>query len=286
MNQIAFFEEVVNSDICPENFESIYNSFINFQNDALLTLKEFHRVCEKNKIPYQLAFGSLLGVIRDSGQIPWDYDIDVLVPYSSKNDLINALKTDLSEDYYFYCPENNDECRHVIMRLAPKTYRTEVLHVDVFYFVGSPNSNFERKRFAKSIKKLSHSHFLKLVKPVEESAGNVKYLLSLLKGKITVSLISVSKLREEYNDLCNKYPISASEYCVEADSFADLYEIPTKYLLNTKLIKTGIGEFRISNYYKELLMIWYRDYMNIPPLESRIKEVLHNMKRLAYFEKI
>lgn len=59
------------------------------------TLIEFHRVCEKSNIEYELAYGSLLGAIRDNGQIPWDYDIDVFVAFKDKERLIETLKKNL-----------------------------------------------------------------------------------------------------------------------------------------------------------------------------------------------
>lgn len=285
MNMEEFVNEAVAYKDCPPNFKEVYNKFRKYQNEALNTLKEFHRVCEKNNIPYQLAFGSLLGVVRDGGQIPWDYDIDVMVPYSSKEDLINALKKDLDDNYYFYCPENNERCRHVMMRLAPKGYRTEALHVDVFYYVGTPNDEEQRRQFVKEIERVSELHYLRLVKPIEESTGNIKIMLSICKDKIPALFVSVKKLRSKYNELCQSYPISESDICVEADSFADWYEIPKEYLIKTELMDTQIGTFRVSSSYKELLTIWYRDYMSVPPIENRIREVVRNTKRLIYFDK-
>lgn len=285
MNMEEFVNEAVACKDCPPNFKEVYNKFRKYQNEALNTLKEFHRVCEKNNIPYQLAFGSLLGVVRDGGQIPWDYDIDVMVPYSSKEDLINALKKDLDDNYYFYCPENNERCRHVMMRLAPKGYRTEALHVDVFYYVGTPNDEEQRRQFVKEIERVSELHYLRLVKPIEESTGNIKIMLSICKDKIPALFVSVKKLRSKYNELCQSYPIPESDICVEADSFADWYEIPKEYLIKTELMDTKIGTFRVSSSYKELLTIWYRDYMSVPPIENRIREVVRNTKRLIYFDK-
>ena len=124
MNSQEFLKEVLNSEICPSNFEIIYKSFLKYQKAAIDTLNEFHRVCEENKIQYQLAYGSLLGAIRDNGQIPWDYDVDVFVPFEEKDRLITSLKRDLDDKYYFYCPEVDSKCRHFVMRLAPKKYRT------------------------------------------------------------------------------------------------------------------------------------------------------------------
>ena len=43
-------------------------------------LKEFDAFCKENNIRYFLAYGTLLGAIRYKKFIPWDDDVDVLVP--------------------------------------------------------------------------------------------------------------------------------------------------------------------------------------------------------------
>ena len=163
MNAEEFLREALESDACPENFTEIYREFQTYQTAALSTLTELHRVCEINHVNYQLAYGSLLGVIRDGGQIPWDYDIDVIVPYEEKEALIQALEKDLDPGYYYYCPEKNKHCRHMIMRLAPVEYKTEAIHVDVFFLIGSPEDPQERRDFEVLVRRISVRRYGKLV---------------------------------------------------------------------------------------------------------------------------
>lgn len=46
---------------------------------AVSLMEDITRELHKNKITYQLAFGTLLGIIRDGDLIPWDDDIDIAV---------------------------------------------------------------------------------------------------------------------------------------------------------------------------------------------------------------
>lgn len=286
MKAEQFLEEVLTSSHCPEGFDAIYPEFQKYQKAALDTLNEVHRVCELNGINYQLAFGSLLGAIRDGGQIPWDYDIDVFVPYSEKMLLVEALKKDLDERFYFYCPEVDKRCRHLIMRVAPKEYCTEALHVDVFYYVGVPSDPQEREAVVDLIQKTARVKFAKRVKTREEAAGSFRNYLYLWKQKVKHSFTNLKKLQKEYDQVCQKYPISDVDYVVSADWFAGKYLFPKELFMNSELITIETGTFRISSDYKKMLTILYKDYEKVPALESRIKEVQDNYKRLRFFDKI
>lgn len=284
MTSEEFLKEVLSSPLCPDNFEKIYKEFRKYQKITMDTLIEFHRVCEKSNIEYELAYGSLLGAIRDNGQIPWDYDIDVFVAFKDKERLIETLKKELDDKYYFYCPEVNQKCRHVIMRLAPKGYRSEALHVDVFYYVGTPNSVEERKLHIEQIKRTAHTRYCKLVNCKEEAGGNVKKYIRLMLDKMKYSMKKIEDLKNEYEKLCQMYPIDKSDYLVSADVFADWYEFPRILFEETELFHTVDGTFRIPKQYAELLTLVYKDYMNIPDLDTRIREVMTHFNYLKFME--
>jgi len=46
----------------------------------LEVLAGFDRLCRRHALTYYLAYGTLLGAVRHGGYIPWDDDIDVMMP--------------------------------------------------------------------------------------------------------------------------------------------------------------------------------------------------------------
>ena len=50
------------------------------QQEELRIISCFADYCDANNLTYYLAYGSLLGAVRHEGFIPWDDDVDVLMP--------------------------------------------------------------------------------------------------------------------------------------------------------------------------------------------------------------
>lgn len=55
-------------------------------------LKLFHNFCIENHIRYFISHGTLLGAIRYKGFIPWDDDVDLLVPRKDYDRLISIFQ--------------------------------------------------------------------------------------------------------------------------------------------------------------------------------------------------
>lgn len=60
--------------------------------EELKVLLAFDRLTRKHEIRYSLAYGTLLGAIRHKGFIPWDDDVDVIVPRPDYERLLSLIR--------------------------------------------------------------------------------------------------------------------------------------------------------------------------------------------------
>lgn len=74
---------------------------------------EIERVCERHGLQMMVAYGSVLGAIRHNGFIPWDDDMDLLMPRDDYDRLINDYADELPGNYKIYAPnsKNGPICR-------------------------------------------------------------------------------------------------------------------------------------------------------------------------------
>ena len=73
-------------------------------------LEQFNKLCEENNLAYSIAYGTMLGEVRHGGFIPWDNDIDVIMPRDDYERLVSLRYREgkyeiknyrYSSDYYY-----------------------------------------------------------------------------------------------------------------------------------------------------------------------------------------
>ena len=71
------------------------------QGVLLSMMKDIHFVCEKYSLTYFLGGGSCLGAVRHKGFIPWDDDIDVIMPRTDYDRLPELLNAEFPDKYFY-----------------------------------------------------------------------------------------------------------------------------------------------------------------------------------------
>lgn len=84
-------------------------------------LKVVNDICRRNKIPYWLSSGTLLGAIRHGGFIPWDDDIDIEILYKDRKKFIRACKKELPQNLCIQYHGTDQEYFLNILKIRDKT---------------------------------------------------------------------------------------------------------------------------------------------------------------------
>lgn len=125
------------------------------QNFELDILKDFHEFCVSNNIRYSLDGGTLIGAIRHKGFIPWDDDIDVVLPRPDYEKLCSLYQ---SEKYRLKCFQNDKNCYLGFARIYDFKYTTfdtrypwckdknVGLWIDIFPADGAPDNEDELQK--------------------------------------------------------------------------------------------------------------------------------------------
>ena len=108
----------------------------------LRLLKAFHAICEERGLRYWLDAGTLLGAVRHGGFIPWDDDVDVLMPREDYLEFCRAAPEALPPDMFFQSPESDpgfvcpwvkirDRYSHLVEATGPYPY-SQAIFIDIF----------------------------------------------------------------------------------------------------------------------------------------------------------
>lgn len=87
------------------------------QSKQLEILKEIDRVCRKHAIPYYLSSGTLIGVVRHHGFIPWDDDIDIFMHWEYAEKLI-AMQDEFQDKYFVQSRRTDRNFPATLMRVC------------------------------------------------------------------------------------------------------------------------------------------------------------------------
>ena len=101
--------------------------------------KEIDKICKDNDIDYFMAGGTLIGVVRHKGFIPWDDDMDILMTRDNFHKFIKACETDIPKNRVLECQELNHNYHNAVARYTScensAIHSTQIVHDDAAGFV-------------------------------------------------------------------------------------------------------------------------------------------------------
>ena len=113
---------------------------------ALLDMyKDVAALCKKENLTIMLCGGSCLGAVRHHGFIPWDDDLDVMMPRKDYDQLIRLLAQGaLGEKYEYSAPNKKTDSANVWLKIYRKNSYTWITFCPQFLLLFLQGCSFLR----------------------------------------------------------------------------------------------------------------------------------------------
>ena len=240
-------------------------------------LKVVHKFCEDNGLRYSMAYGTLLGAVRHKGFIPWDDDIDLLMPRPDFEKFVATFGRGKVERYR--CLYNTDDeygSFHHFFAKVQDTHTVSLqgddsvyrfgINLDIFPVDGKPENVEAQRRFERKLS--SYAHRLNICGTRFDLLNFHQPLFTKLEAHIFGAEHWVKKCRE----MMLQYPFENSRYAGAVSVLHNgLREVFDRTLFEdyTTLEFEGC-RFRAFTRWDEFLRQQYDDYMQLPPVGKRL----------------
>lgn len=249
------------------------------QNESLEILKDVHSFCVANNIIYSVAYGTLIGTIRHKGFIPWDDDIDIIMPRAEYERFCQIF---CSEHYKLTCRSQYDNCLLAFARVyddkrtqcdavAPWICKDAGVFIDVFPI---DYVSDDEKKFKQQYKILQK--YWKNSATARAALGRFrkdkpwKFNAKLIVKKL---LYPGSYFAKRYIDkqmhLLEIYTETKTNHWSQLGCL-DSYEYHNSSdFTSTLLLPFEDMEVMVLNGYDRVLTECFGNYMELPPVEKR-----------------
>lgn len=245
-------------------------------------MKDFHDFCCANQIEYFVGYGTLLGTIRHKGFIPWDDDLDVIMPRKDYQRLVEIynkrespyrLKDVNTDARYPYSFAKIYDSRTKLVETLYHEYQMGI-YIDVFPLDLWPSDE-------KVIRKIDFWNNVSKIKAYRIGKEHgLKKNIALLLLKLFFCGVTLKRALEKKIDLAEhseKDQAFMGNVC--SGFYGEAEKLKAEWLSGSTAMEFEHIVVNVPVHYDEILTHIYGDYMTPPPLN---KQVTHHSNE-AFF---
>ena len=230
----------------------------------LLMMDEVDSFCREHNIRYSLTCGTLIGAIRHKGFIPWDDDLDIMMPLP---DMIKFKNTFVSESLRYVDVDVDNSYQYSFSRIESlKTYtyiwpfyHSFGLSIDLYPILGLPKRNIEIDKFFFAARKKLHKRVF-----FDKWEGKMKRFSPVRNWS------KATEWNKLYRDFMFQFPYGETGRFYHMGGCPNWAAVLDHDFFNDFIDVDFEGRrYRSILQYDEFLTNGYGDYMQLPPESER-----------------
>ena len=248
-------------------------------------LKFYDEICRKEHLTYYLAYGTLLGAVREHGFIEWDDDVDVWMPREDYDKFNNTFSQYQNRKYFlqnyktdkeFPIPEITRICVNGTYKW-PEGCEGNAFHTGMFIDIFPLDFGYGDKRDLKNLKKCAFYHGVLYSKTANAKTSPISFKRRL--RRLVEQMIPSVVLRKRLMSLVeksrgNNQHVFLSLGAAYAGASRSLFDV--SWFCKPVFLTFENLQFPCPEMYEELLSYMYGPNYMIPQRTkiSRIKAYL------------
>lgn len=248
-------------------------------------LRFFSEYAKKNKLRFYMAGGTLLGAVRHKGFIPWDDDVDLMMPRRDYNRLIKIFHDDR---YQLSCCERDKKYKtpflriwdnHTVLKWDYSNEKEIGAFIDIFPIDGFPVSEFKTK---------IHLYHIKMYRSMLNLANRTGYYKN--EKNVTIKKICKFFLRKDgnayaraLNRVAVKYKYDKCDYVGVKTTSPHLFKEKNSKSIFRETVFLPFHDLKLPapGGYDIYLKHLYGDYKQLPPEDKRITEHMFKIYKIT-----
>jgi lipopolysaccharide cholinephosphotransferase len=244
-------------------------------------LKEVHEFCQKHHLKYSLAYGTMLGAVRHKGFIPWDDDIDIIMPRRDYDVLISSFNSEthiqnlqlISHDIdsRYYLPFAKVVNRDTDVKENVNSNFHIGIFVDVFALDNMSDDEVKGADLYRQVKRYGNLLTMKNLVRDKNRSWSKNLLIRLFH--CCLSVIPRTMIIRHIDKLIRKYAgPTMTQYVgnIYPGNYGKKEIMPSSWWDNVMEVDFEEYKFNVSKEYHKILSNLYGNYMQLPPENKRV----------------